>query len=133
MSPIEIHGRLDEKGLLDDAHNSGCYALSLAVPDSVEAVQRRRLAVADHPWDDAMARQFARAKRVVYVGESGDVYDRLQDHAAGNVRKSALVDAYEIRDVVGVWPGERSAVAERDRARAIADGETVAYANGELF
>ena len=133
MTPVDLHGRLDERGLLDDAHDAGVYALALDVPDSVEAVQRRRLAVADSPWPDDMAAQFAAAERVVYVGESGDIYDRLMDHARGDVRRAALVAAYPIVDVVGVWPGERSATAERDRARELASASTAAYANGELF
>ena len=128
-----MHETLDHAGLLDDAHGEGVYALALDVPDAVDAVQRRRLEVADRPWRDDMAAQFAAAERVVYVGESGDIYDRLMDHARGDVRKSALVEAYAIADVVGVWPGDRSATAERDRARALADATTVAYANGELF
>ena len=133
MTPTELHERLDHAGLLEDAHSEGVYSLALDVPDSVEAVQRRRLEVADSPWPDDMAAQFAAAERVVYVGESGDIYDRLMDHARGDVRRAALVAAYPIVDVVGVWPGERSATAERDRARALASASTAAYANGELF
>jgi hypothetical protein len=131
--PTQMHETLDHAGLLDDAHGEGCYALALAVPDAVDAVQRRRLKVADRPWRDDMAAQFAQADRVLYVGESGDVYSRLMDHARGDVRRAALVEAYPISDVVGVWPGDRSATAERDRARALSAPATVAYANGELF
>lgn len=133
MTPVQLHGRLDEQGYLDDVYDEGVYALDLAVPNTVEAVQRRRLAVASHPWPDEMAEQFAAAERVVYVGESGNVYDRIMDHGDGKVRTAALVEASDIVDVVGVWPGDRDSVAEHNRARALSDAETVAYANGELF
>jgi len=133
MTPTELQEALDHGGHLADAHGPGVYALEVSVPNAVDAVQRARLNVADHPFPDAMADQLAAASRVIYVGESGDVYGRLMDHARGEVRRASLLRAFEVAGVVGVWPGERSGVAERDRARSLSDADTVAYANGELF
>ena len=133
MSPVDLHGRLDERGLLDDAHSEGVYALALDVPDSVEAVQRRRLAVAESPWPDDMAAQFAAAERVVYVGESGDIYDRLMEHAESEKRVSTCVSTFEIQDIFGVWPGDRDNVCERNKAREISDLNTCVWCNGELY
>jgi len=133
MVPSELHKALDHGGHLADSKGPGVYALAVAVPDSVDSIQRARLSVADHPFPDGMAEQLAAAERVVYVGESGHVYDRLMDHARGEVRRASLLRAFAVTDVVGVWPGARTGVAERDRARALSDAETVSYANGELF
>ena len=132
-SATEMHERLDKLGYLEDSKSKGVYSISLLTPDNLEDLQRDWLRNNDRPMPDQMAVQIANSSNTAYVGESGDVYDRLMDHARGDVRRAALVSAYPIVDVVGVWPGERSATAERDRAREVASASTAAYANGELF
>jgi len=134
MTPTDLHGRLDERGLLDDAHNSGTYALEVAVPDSVERVHRRYLDAKGHPLDDGMGLELAAAAEVVYVGRSGDVYDRLMDHVRGQVRRASFLEAFDVTDVYGVYDEDANdGVDERNRARAIADGATVVWCDGELF
>lgn len=134
MTPTTAHARLDDRGLLDASQNSATYALRVAVPDAVDHVQRQYLGAKGHPLDDELAVQLASAGRVLYVGRSGDAYDRIMDHARGDVRKASLLEAFAIEDVVGVWPDDDNTnLAERNRARALADATTVAYANGELF
>ena len=55
MTPTDAHERLDALGVLDDAHGPGTYALRVAVPDAVDAVQRRWLDAIDAPLPDAYA------------------------------------------------------------------------------
>ena len=134
MTPTQAHARLDALGALDDAHGAGTYALTVAIPDAVDAVQRRWLDAIDAPLPDAYAEQLAAADRTLYVGRSGDVYARIMDHARGDVRRASFVRAVELVDVAGVWPGDaNTGVAERDRARALAGDGTVCWTDGELF
>ena len=134
MNPTTAHARLDALGLLDDSHGAATYALVVAVPDSVEHVQRQYLDAKGHPLDDALAVQLATAETCLYVGRSGDAYSRIMDHARGDVRKASLLEAFAVEDVVGVWPSdENSDMAERDRARDLSSATTAVWANGELF
>ena len=134
MTPVSAHGRLDELGLLDDAYEPGTYALQVRVPDTVEAVQREWLDAIDAPLPDEYAEQLADARACLYVGRSGNVYDRIMDHVRAQVRRASFVRAFGMADVHGVWPGdENTGVAERNRARALSDADTVVWTDGELF
>ena len=134
MTPIDAHKRLDELGVLDESHGSGCYALRVSVPNNVESVQRTWLDAIGAPLPDEYAEQLADADTALYVGRSVDVYDRLMDHARADVRRASFVRAFGMADVHGVWPGDAiTGVAERDRARALSDADTVVWTDGELF
>ena len=134
LSPTDVHAALDEMGVLDDAHGPGVYALKVAVPDAVDAVQRRWLDTADTPLPDRYAEQLASADDAVYVGRSIDVYGRLMDHARGDVRQAAFLRAFDLAGVRGVYADdENTGVAERDRARALSDATTCVWTDGELF
>jgi len=134
MTPTQAHQRFDDLGVLDDAHGAGTYALTVAIPDAVDHVQRQYLGAKGHPLDDELAVQLASASRVLYVGRSGDAYDRIMDHCRGDVRKASLLEAFDAVDVAGVWPDdENSDMAERDRARDLSSATTAVWTNGELF
>lgn len=134
LGPTQAHERLDDLGVLDESHGPGTYALAVAVPDAVDAVQRRWLEAIDAPLPDAYAEQLAACSRALYVGRSGDAYARVMDHCRGNVRRASFVRAFDVRDVAGVWPNdENTGVAERNRARALAGDGVVCYVDGELF
>jgi len=133
MTPTKAHAALDEMGVLADAHGPGVYALSVAVPDAVDAVQRRWLDAHDGPLPDAYAEQLAAADECLYVGRSHDVYARLMDHMEHDVRRASFVSAFDVTAVRAVWPGENSGVAERDRARQLSDATTCVWTDGELF
>ena len=134
MTPVDAHKRLDDLGVLDESHGSGCYALRVSVPNNVESVQRTWLGAIDAPLPDAYAEQLAEADTCLYVGRSGNVYDRIMDHADGQVRRASFVRAFGMADVHGVYPeDENTGVAERDRARALSDATTVVWSDGELF
>ena len=134
MNPIDAHGRLDALGLLNDAHAEGTYALEVETPNNVESVQRTWLDAIGAPLPDEYAEQLADAETCLYVGRSGDVYDRLIDHARGDVRRASFIRAFGVTDIHGVYPeDENNGVAERDRARALSDADTVVWTDGELF
>ena len=134
MTPVEAHQRLDELGALDESHGPGIYALRASVPNNVESVQRQWLKAIDAPLPDEYADQLADAETCLYVGRSGNVYDRLMDHARADVRRASFVRAFGMADIHGVWPGdENTGVAERNRARALSDADTVVWTDGELF
>ena len=134
MTPADAHKRLDELGVLDASHGPGIYALRVSVPSGVEAIQREWLDAIDAPLPDAYAEQLADGRMCLYVGRSGNVYDRIMDHADGQVRRASFIRAFGMSDVYGVYPeDENSGVAERDRARSLSDATTVVWTDGELF
>ena len=134
MTPTQAHGRLDDLGVLDESHGSGCYALRVAVPNGVESVQRTWLDAIDAPLPDAYAEQLADAETCLYVGRSGDVYDRIMDHADGQVRRASFIRAFGMTDIHGVWPDDaNTGVAERNRARSLSSATTCVWCDGSLF
>jgi len=63
----------------------------------------------------------ATARQVLYVGATGDVLSRLEDHRDGEVREVALVGFAEDVDVRNVWPFDSAARAfERESGIALA-------------
>ena len=134
MNAIEAHQRIDGLGVLDESHGPGVYALRVSVPNNVESVQRTWLDAIDAPLPDEYAEQLAAAETCLYVGRSGNVYDRIMDHADGQVRRASFIRAFGMADVHGVWPGdENNGVAERNRARSLSDANAVVWTDGELF
>ncbi|UBF23496.1 GIY-YIG endonuclease [Halorubrum tailed virus 28] len=134
LGPTQAHERIDELGLLDASRNPGTYALQVAAPDGVEAVQRQYLTAKGHPLDDGMAERLAACDTVLYVGRSGDVYDRIMDHVDGEVRRASLLEAFDPVDVRGVWPDDDNTdVAERRRAQALAGPATAVWSDGTVF
>ena len=134
MTPTQAHERLDELGVLDGSYGPGCYALRVAVPNNVESVQRTWLDAIDAPLPDEYAEQLAAAETCLYVGRSGDVYDRLMDHARGDVRRASFIRAFGVTDIHGVYPeDENNGVAERNRARSLSSATTCVWSDGELF
>ena len=134
MTPTQANGRLDELGVLDASHGPGIYALRVAVPNGVEAIQRTWLDAIDAPLPDPMAEQVADADTALYVGRSGNVYDRIMDHADGQVRRASFIRAFGMVDIHGVYPeDENTGVAERNRARSLSSATTCVWTDGELF
>jgi hypothetical protein len=133
MNETDLHQRLDHRGLLNDAHGPGCYALRVAVPDDAAVVRERWAACHDaEPPDDALAR-LAAADRVAYVGAASDVYARLTEHVNGDVRKTALLEAFDPAAVVDVWPTTTPFDREFGRALSLAREGWVVWVNGELL
>ena len=134
MTPVEAHTELEALETLAASQGPGTYAIVVAVPNGVESVQRTWLDAIGAPLPDEYADQLAAAETCLYVGRSGDVYDRLMDHARGDVRRASFIRAFGMADVHGVWPGdENTGVAERNRARSLSDANTVVWTDGELF
>jgi hypothetical protein len=132
LTPGGVHEALDYDGLLTAARGPGCYALRLAVPDDADAAHRAWLATFDvTPRDDAVTR-LAAAPRVAYVGAAGDVYDRLMDHAAGEVRTPAVCRAFPPAAVVGVYPSETPFEDEWGTARDLREDGWTCWVDGEV-
>ena len=120
--------------MLNTSHGPGIYALRVGVPSGVESIQRRWLDEIGAPLPDAYAEQLAESAVALYVGRSGNVYDRIMDHCEAKVRRASFIRAFEIKDINGVWAADaNTGVAERDRARALSDATTVVWTDGELF
>jgi hypothetical protein len=133
MNEAELHFHLDDAGLLNDAHGPGCYALRVAVPDDADAVRERwRAHHAAEPPADALDR-LAAADRVAYVGAARSVYDRLTEHVNGDVRKTALLEAFDPAAVVDVWPTTTPFDREYGRALSLAREGWVVWCNGEIL
>jgi len=132
LSPVAVHQALDEQGLLEQSRGPGTYALEVQTPARVHAVAQAFHAVVDVSPPDAMLDRIASADRVCYVGASGNVYDRLQDHADGEVRKALFLEAFAPVDVVGVWPSAAPFESEFNRARMLSDQGWTCWQDGEV-
>ena len=134
MTPVEAHTELEALETLAASQGPGTYAIVVAVPNGVESVQRTWLDAIDAPLPDAYAEQLAAAETCLYVGRSGDVYDRIMDHADGQVRRASFIRAFGMTDIHGVWPYDaNTGVAERNRARSLSSATTCVWSDGELF
>lgn len=134
MTPTDIRDALEAMHAVTDADESGVYALEIAVPNAVDAVQRQWLITIDAALPEPYADQLASAERCLYVGAtSRPIRERLAEHARGDVRRASCIRAFDIVAVAGVWPGAHSGVAERDRARALSDASTAVWCDGEVF
>jgi len=81
-----------------ELHSPGVYALELSTPTGGhETYARRWLEYFD--TTPAYLDQLVDADRVLYVGASADVYERLLDHVEGKVRKSVLPTVFPIHHV----------------------------------
>ena len=131
LSPVAVHETLDERGLLNQSQGPGTYALRVETPATAPGVANAfRLVVDVTPPDHVLDR--LTADRVAYVGASGNVYDRLQDHADGDVRKALFLEAFDVIDVVGVWPSANPFESEFNRARLLSDQNWVVWSDGEV-
>jgi len=83
---------------VDEMHRPGVYALNLARPDNVADAWDQHFDVRPE-WFE----QFRHATGVIYVGASGDVLSRLEDHVDGEVRKAALLRVCDIKSLHSVW------------------------------
>ena len=131
MTPTECHEALDRQSLLADSHNSGTYALRVTTPADAEGVARAFREVSDAvPPDEVLDR--LTAARVAYVGASGDVYGRLMDHAAGEVRKALFLRAFDVTGVVGVWPERDPFQHEYNRAVSLSNSGWTVWTDGQV-
>jgi len=133
LSPSRLHESLDQRGLLDNSQGPGTYALQVETPDTSGSVaQAFRAHVDELPPSEYMAR-LADASSVCYVGASGQVYDRLQDHAEGVVRQSLFLRAFKPVSLVGVWPSEHPFQDEFNRATALSRDGWVCWSDGTVI
>jgi len=98
----------------EEFHKAGAYALVLDRPDDfTEAWDRHYDARPD--WFDA-ART---AQTLCYVGGTGDLLSRLEDHRDGEVRMTTLTEICDIDSLHTIWfaGGERYQQTEIRLAR----------------
>lgn len=133
LSPTDAHQQLDDMGLLDAAHQPGCYALRLTDPPD------NPLAVAN-VWFDSFDAQppggfdgVAECDRLAYVGGSSDVYNRLMDHAEGEVRQTAVMQVWPPTEVLGVRATDTPFEAEYNYAREWIGRNFDVWCNGALL
>jgi len=90
MNETELTETLDRRGQLDVSRGPGVYALEVAIPDNGEQIARYWHRYHDHAPQKAFFARLAAAESCLYVGASGNVYGRLCDHVAGEVRKASF-------------------------------------------
>jgi len=79
-------------------HDPCVYALRLTRPDDPARAWDQQYDVRPE-WFP----RFKDAERVVYVGATADCLSRLEDHAAADVRKAALLRICELDRLRNVW------------------------------
>jgi hypothetical protein len=132
LTPTRVHEILDRRGKLADSQQPGTYALRVETPDDAESIARGfRGRVDAMPDDDVIERLTADA--VCYVGASGCVYDRLQDHTEGDVRQSLFLSLFSPVELLGVWPSENAFETEYRKALELSDRGFVVWCDGEVI
>jgi len=131
LTPTRVHEILDERGQLDTAQQPGTYALRVETPHEEEVIARSfREEVDALPDDDVIERLTADA--VCYVGASGNVYERLQDHTEGDVRQSLFLALFEPVELLGVWPAENAFETEYRKALELSERGFVCWVDGQV-
>jgi hypothetical protein len=110
--PADLEAFADD---YDQLQSAAVYALDLAPPDDVADAWDQRFDDRPDYWD-----RLVDAEAWVYVGASGHVLHRLEDHRDGEVRKSILPTLAADQALRNVWFQESAAIAfERESAIAI--------------
>jgi len=81
-----------------DLRGPGCYALRCCRPDDPTAAWDREFDTRPEYVADLVL-----SNEIVYVGASKDVYSRLEDHVAGDVRQAALLQVCPPHSLLDVW------------------------------
>jgi len=95
--PEDAARQLDDNQPFDDLRNAGVYVLVCHKPDDLEAAWDSRFENRPEYWADLKD-----CERVVYVGESGDVLSRLEDHHDGDKRKARLLEVCPPRGIIDI-------------------------------
>lgn len=107
----------------DQLHSEGAYALELSRPVNLEAVWHRHNETKPPYWD-----RLVNASEIYYVGASGDLLARLEDHRDNDdsrrksKRDTALTKVCSVRGLHTAWPTdsvEKAYELERDIARTL--------------
>jgi len=132
VTATALHEQLDARGLLDKAHSPGTYALRVETPDSREEVAREWRRDADVlPPDETLER--LAGETVAYVGASKNIYERVMDHASGEVRQAALLRVFDLSGLVGVWPSDGDPYSEEyNRAVYLSEHGWICWVDGEV-
>lgn len=136
MNETDLNQTLEDRGQLDDARGPGCYALEVAIPDHGEQIARYWHRYHDHAPSEDFYTRLADANTVLYVGAAKDVYARLCDHVAGDVRKAAFLEAFPAESLHSLWPKDSAEVAfanEFNVANALARVDRRVWTDGRLL
>jgi hypothetical protein len=134
MKESKFHESLDNRGLLAASKGPGCYGLRLAAPDSTAAAREAWDAHHDARPPEPTLDRLAAAGGVAYVGAASEVYDRIMDHARGDVRQTAVCEVFPPTGILDVWPTEDPFAREWDRARKVAENNPVrVWVNGQVL
>ena len=136
MNETELTETLDRRGELADARGPGVYALEVAIPHHGEQIARYWHRYHDHAPSDEFYTRLAEADSVLYVGAASDVYARLCDHVAGDVRKAAFLEAFPAESLHSLWPKDSAEVAFREEeavARALSSASQRVWTDGRLL
>lgn len=120
-----------------DWTNPGCYALNLTTPPTERDFMTRWRKHYDVNPPEALLAGITDGVPFVYVGATGNLRDRLHDHATGSHRQSSILTVLPATGVAAVWIEESASLAfERERGHAYSyrDGHpgVVVLCNGEV-
>lgn len=135
MKESVVTETLDRWGRLDAARGPGCYVLEVDTPATPDAVARHWHRHHDRAPDDLYAR-LADAHDVYYVGAASNVYARLCDHCAADVRLAAFLEAFPPESLHSVWSYDDTETAfrkEHDVAASVAGPATRVWTDGVLL
>jgi len=112
------------------ASDPGCYALNIETPAGGHETHARVWLESGYEETPPYLQQIADASRVIYVGRSSNVRQRIQEHLDGDTRKATLPSVYEVFGICGVQWGTNTDHAERsyaDHFRESSRGDTYVH------
>jgi predicted GIY-YIG superfamily endonuclease len=103
----------------DHLHEPAVYALTIDLPDDLEAAWDATHDTRPAYWDDLVD-----ADGVVYIGEAGDVLHRLEQHRDGE-QTGVLMEAFGIDSLRNIWfmPSKEKAEQEESRLAIMLQNE----------
>lgn len=131
LTPARVNDICDARGWHDAVRGTACYALEVTIPDAPGTAWD---AVHDTRPDEAFIERITAADTVLYVGASSDAYQRMCDHAKGEVRQAAFCAAFPPTDIYGLLARSDAHVFERRYAILLAGKPSiVTYTDGDLI
>lgn len=135
MNEAELTETLDSEGLLEVSYGPGVYALELKFDSyAIKTLQRKWYEHFEIAPSTDFLGQLSHVDRLIYVGASNWMYDRLCDHVNGEKRKTAIMQVFPPADLFDIRPCESPYDREYGIALDVAkiNGARV-WCNGELL
>jgi len=95
-----------------EAHRPGVYCLELSIPEQCGLETYSRLWLDTHGTVPTYLESIVEANRLLYVGSSGNVYKRIQQHLEHPNRSTTVASTFPIHHIEKIWWYDDAQTAE---------------------